>query len=195
MAASHRFITTHLGQPNHLLTNPTSLVTHNMILECKPIVATSLPPFQTCQDLIFIFFYAQVLHYILLVAELTSLDKYMDSLTWETLQSHAATVVNRFTDNCTVHHLQQEHAVHSSHRGNMVFENAILFLRDALHLREFLDAIKAGDSGHVLNILKITHVWPASLIKVVLNNWLVNPTGSLKVGMRWTYCKSTLTSG
>ncbi|ETW82437.1 hypothetical protein HETIRDRAFT_416617 [Heterobasidion irregulare TC 32-1] len=168
MAASHGFITTHLGQPNHLLTNPASLVTHNTILEHKPIS--------------------------------TSLDEYADGLTWETLQSHAATVVDRFTDNRTVHHLRQECAVHGSHRGDMVFENAILFLRNALHLREFSDTIKAGDSGRVLNILKIwglafrgnsqskyayeilylvhniTHVWPASLVKVVLNNWLVNPT-------------------
>lgn len=36
----------------------------------------------------------------------------------------------------------------------MVFENAILFLRDALLSREFTDAIKAGDSGRVVLILK-----------------------------------------
>jgi len=37
----------------------------------------------------------------------------------------------------------------------MVFENAILFLRDALLSREFTDAIKAGDSGRVVLILKV----------------------------------------
>ena len=38
--------------------------------------------------------------------------------------------------------------------GDMVFENAVLFLRDALISREFSDAVKAGDSGRVLMVLK-----------------------------------------
>ncbi|KAH7906597.1 hypothetical protein BJ138DRAFT_1162281 [Hygrophoropsis aurantiaca] len=83
----------------------------------------------------------------------------------------------------------------------MVFENAILFMRDALLLREFTDAVKAGDSGRVILILKvwalsyrgsgrskyahemlfllhnITHIWPKSLVDVVFKNWLINPTG------------------
>lgn len=37
--------------------------------------------------------------------------------------------------------------------GDMVFENASLFLRDALISREY--AVKAGDSGRVLLVLKI----------------------------------------
>ena len=69
----------------------------------------------------------------------------------------------------------------------MVLENAILFLRDALMLREFNDAIKAGDSGRIMLSLRMfalsfrgngrskyahellfllhnmTHVWPARL--------------------------------
>lgn len=75
----------------------------------------------------------------------------------------------------------------------MVYENAILFLRDALISREYSDAIKAGDSGRVLLVLKIwalsfrgngrtkyayemlsiihhlTHVWPKPLSYVVLS--------------------------
>ena len=39
--------------------------------------------------------------------------------------------------------------------GEMVFENASLFLRDALISREYTDAVKAGDSGRVLLVLKI----------------------------------------
>jgi hypothetical protein len=40
-------------------------------------------------------------------------------------------------------------------KGDMVLENGILFLRDALLTREFADAIKAGDSGRVLVILRM----------------------------------------
>jgi hypothetical protein len=39
-------------------------------------------------------------------------------------------------------------------KGDMVFENAILFIRDALLTREFADDIKVGDSGLVVLILK-----------------------------------------
>ncbi|KAH9912367.1 uncharacterized protein B0H18DRAFT_1127286 [Fomitopsis serialis] len=85
--------------------------------------------------------------------------------------------------------------------GDMVFENACLFLRDALVLREFSDAIKAGDSGRIILVLKVlalsyrgsgrtkyaqetlhvihnlTHIWPKPLRTIVINNWLVNTTG------------------
>lgn len=71
--------------------------------------------------------------------------------------------------------------------GDMVFENAILFLRDAVISREFSDAVKCGDSGRVVLVLKIwalsfrgngrtkyayemlhvihnlTHVWPKKI--------------------------------
>ncbi|KAL1948717.1 hypothetical protein VTO73DRAFT_10523 [Trametes versicolor] len=74
-------------------------------------------------------------------------------------------------------------------------------MRDALVLREYTDAVKSGDSGRVVTVLKLwalsfrgsgrtkyahemlhllhnlTHVWPAPLRKIVLQNWLVNPTG------------------
>jgi len=40
-------------------------------------------------------------------------------------------------------------------QGDMVYENAVLFLRDALISCEYTDAIKAGDSGRVLLLLKM----------------------------------------
>jgi hypothetical protein len=40
-------------------------------------------------------------------------------------------------------------------QGDMVFENAVLFLRDALLTRLFADAVKAGDSGLVIIVLKM----------------------------------------
>ncbi|TFY51101.1 hypothetical protein EVJ58_g10739 [Rhodofomes roseus] len=85
--------------------------------------------------------------------------------------------------------------------GDMVFENAILLFRDALILRLLTDTVKCGDSGRLVLVFKIlalyyrgcgrtkyaqevlfvlhniTHVWPEPLRNVVLQNWLVNPTG------------------
>ena len=40
-------------------------------------------------------------------------------------------------------------------QGDMVFENAVLLLRNALILRLLTDCIKCGDSGHVLLVLKV----------------------------------------
>jgi hypothetical protein len=39
--------------------------------------------------------------------------------------------------------------------GDMVFENAQLLLRDQLISREFADAVKCGDSGWIVVVLKI----------------------------------------
>ncbi|KAJ7869605.1 hypothetical protein B0H14DRAFT_2727177 [Mycena olivaceomarginata] len=83
----------------------------------------------------------------------------------------------------------------------MVFENAILFLRDALLTGEFADAVKRGDSGRIVIILRlwafayrgngrtkyahemlhVLHnlicVWTNELRGIVLQNWLANPQG------------------
>ncbi|KAJ7486590.1 hypothetical protein FB451DRAFT_1534499 [Mycena latifolia] len=88
-------------------------------------------------------------------------------------------------------------------KGDMVFENAILFIRDALLTREFADAIKAGDSGRIVLILKqfaftyrgngrtkyahemlhvlhnIVNVWSDGLRHTILHNWLLCPTGKI----------------
>jgi hypothetical protein len=40
-------------------------------------------------------------------------------------------------------------------QGDMVFENACLFLCDALLTRMFSDVVKAGDSGLVIIVLKL----------------------------------------
>ncbi|KAG8709847.1 hypothetical protein FRC11_005160 [Ceratobasidium sp. 423] len=86
--------------------------------------------------------------------------------------------------------------------GDMIFEDSSLFIRDALELQAYTAAIKAGDSGRALLSLKLwalafrangrskyaqemlylihnlTHVWPCPLRNIILNNWLLNPTGN-----------------
>ena len=82
--------------------------------------------------------------------------------------------------------------------GDMVFENAQLLLRDQLISREFADAVKCGDSGRIVVVLKIwacsfrghgrtkyahemlhiihnlTHVWTKGLRYVVIPYSLIN---------------------
>ncbi|KAH9011428.1 hypothetical protein EDB83DRAFT_2234081 [Lactarius deliciosus] len=214
IAATNGFLQTHFGHPNRDLKDPASLSSHNTLLQRKPIILSSLPPFRTCRDLIFVSLYARVLHCLLKVSGAQSLESFSNRLTWTMLHGHAEAVVDTFTDGRTVDNLrcsrrQEDEAQSKAHGGqergglggDMIFENAVLFLRDGLILREFSDAIKSGDSGRVLLVLKlwafsfrgsgrskyayevlhllhnVTHVWPEPVVKIVLNNWLVNPTG------------------
>ncbi|VDB97816.1 unnamed protein product [Peniophora sp. CBMAI 1063] len=191
----------HLGPSGRDLTNPASLTAHNAVLTRKPIVSTSLPTFRTCRDLILVSLTARLLHCLLLVSGKDSLDDYATSATWDSFQADAASVVDRFANPRVVHNLRRERTRNGEEHGDMVFENAVLFNRDALLLREFVDAIKAGDSGRVILVLKVwaftyraqgrvkyalevlylihnlTHVWPQGLRDIVLKNWLVNTTG------------------
>ncbi|TFY77269.1 hypothetical protein EWM64_g6746 [Hericium alpestre] len=206
MAATQGLMLTHLGLPNHDMSNPASLLAHNVMLQRKPIVATSLPPFRICRDLIFVSLYAWVLHCLLLVSGKNSVEDFGEDLTWDDLVKYAKQVLQDYTDTNKVAKLRHARARHDKDHGDMVFENAVLFLRDALLLFAFSNAIKTGDSGRVLVILKvwafsfrgqgrtkyvqevlflihnIEHVWPKAVVMVctsdiVLNNWLVNPTG------------------
>ncbi|KAH9165154.1 hypothetical protein EDB89DRAFT_2136081 [Lactarius sanguifluus] len=168
IAATNGFLQTHFGHPNRDLKDPASLSSHNTLLQRKPIILSSLPPFWTCCDLIFVSLYAHVLHCLLKVSGAQSLESFSNRLTWSTLCGHAEAVVDTFTDarmvyNLRCSHRQEDEAPKESRggqergtlRGDMVFENAVLLLRDGLILREFSNAIKSGDSGRVLLVLKL----------------------------------------
>ncbi|KAJ7903121.1 hypothetical protein B0H13DRAFT_1483380, partial [Mycena leptocephala] len=193
-------------------------------LDRLPITLTSLPPFRTCRDLIMVSLYACVLHCLLLVSGKESLDVYASSInSWTTIVDHTKAIYTGYADPDRVQELREQRIPDERKRdadakaankgkkpegslphvkkGDMVFENTILFMRDALLTREFTDAIKAGNSGRVVNILRLwafsywgsgrskyAHemlhllhnlicVWTKELRHVVLQNWLLNPTG------------------
>lgn len=202
MAATSGLLLAHLGKKNRDTTNPASLHAHNTILGRKPIVATSLPPFRTGRDLIFVSLYARIFHCLLLVSGKKSLEEYGNdpATTWDSLKAHAEEIVRRFADPEVAREYRRARDRYGASQGDMVFENAILFMRDALLLREFTDAIKAGDSGRILHVLEswvhayraqgrtkyahetlhllhnLKHVWPKEVRDTVLRNWLVNTT-------------------
>ena len=198
---------THWGNPNLGPRDPGPLAFQNAVLNRKPIVLSSLPPYRICRDLALVSLYARVLHCLELVSKKT-LQDYTKSASFEDLETHAALIYDRFASGTVVDqsrrarrkHLQDLAGPGETQRGqrdgggtgevgtgDMVFENAVLFLRDALIIREFCDAIKAGDSGRILLALKVfafmyrgtgrtkyayeilhlihnlTHVWPIPL--------------------------------
>ncbi|KAJ7043255.1 hypothetical protein C8F04DRAFT_944756 [Mycena alexandri] len=197
IADTHGMLETHFGKPNAGTRSPGSLGFHNTVLDRLPITLTSLPPFRTCRDLVMVSLYARVLHCLLLVSGKDSLNDYAAAVnSWDVIVVHAEAIYSRFADP----DLPEGPLPHIK-KGDMVFENTILFLRDALLTREFTDAVKAGDSGRVVNVLRLwvfsyrgsgrskyAHemlhllhnlicVWTKELRHVILQNWLLNPTG------------------
>ncbi|KAJ7084898.1 hypothetical protein B0H15DRAFT_783568 [Mycena belliarum] len=227
IADCHGLLETHFGKPNAGTRSPGSLGFHNTVLDRLPITLTSLPPFRTCRDLIMVSLYARILHCLLLVSGKDSLEAYASSVnSWTTIVDHANTIYKSYTDTDLVQELREQRVPDERKRdadakaagkgkkkadtplphvkkGDMVFENAILFLRDALLTREFTDAVKAGDSGRVVLMLRfwvfsyrgsgrskyahemlhllhnLTCVWTRELRRVIIHNWLLNPTGKV----------------
>ncbi|EJD47436.1 hypothetical protein AURDEDRAFT_163653 [Auricularia subglabra TFB-10046 SS5] len=143
--------------------------------------------------------YARVLHCLLLVTGQPDLHSCAASIqTWAQLHKHAREIYRTYASTRLISELRQERTAGT---GDIVLENAALFLRDALGLQTFERAIKAGRSGHIVLALKwlalmfkagghpkyaremlyllhhLTHVWPPKLRDLILSNWLVNPTG------------------
>ncbi|RXW12413.1 hypothetical protein EST38_g13444 [Candolleomyces aberdarensis] len=201
MADMHGIFVTHWGKPNAGTRNPGALSFHNTLLRHLPISLTSLPTFRTCRDLVFVSLYSRVLHCLLLVSGYKSLDEYCSKVQrWETLEEHARHILENYANPRKVSQLRQER---DQHGGDMVFENAVLFLRDSLVSREFTDAVKAGDSGRILLVVKIwalsfrgngrskyayemlmlihniCKVWPKKIVKIIMNNWVLNPSGNI----------------
>lgn len=196
IADAHGTLLNHLGKPDSGAQNPGSLAFHNARLDRLPITSTSLPTFRTCRDLIFVSLYARVLHCLLLVSGHDTLEEYLAHVNdWDTLVNHATGIFENYANASRVEKMRSERAAEMEtmeeganiKTGDAVFENACLFLRDALISREFNDAVKCGDSGRVVPVLKtwalsfrgngrtkyayemlhlihnLTSVWPASI--------------------------------
>nr|VWO97743.1 Pre-mRNA-splicing ATP-dependent RNA helicase PRP28 (EC [Ganoderma boninense] len=228
MALVHGIVSTHWGDPSSGSRNPACLSFFNTILDRKPIVLSSLPPYRVCRDLIFDTLSACALHCLHLVSGAKSLEDYASKVTFPKLCEDVSQVLAEYgTPGSTVSDLRDTRHTELAERqrefsarpqttppepapdhfakpfkgGDMVYENACIFLRDVLILREFNDAIRGGYSGRIVRLLKIlalmyrgsgrvkyahellhvihnlTRIWPDSLRKVMMNNWLVNPTG------------------
>lgn len=179
IADCHGLLQTHFGRPS--THRPESLAFHNSVLDRLPIILTSLPPFRTCRDLILISLYARIRHTLLVVSGHASLEEYLSKVKrWSDLRGHAEQILDQFANADRVQELREARIPDERQRdidskaqekagfapdpstpiphiakGDMVFENACLFLRDALLTRLFSDAIKAGDSGLVIIVLKM----------------------------------------
>ena len=153
IADIHGNLVMHWGKPDMGGQDPSSLWYHNTQLNWLPITLSSPPSFKISHDLIFLSLYTHVLHCLLLVSKTLSLEEYLCKYPdWDTLISHAELIYVQHASSSVVKNLwqkcqMQEVAGDKITEGDMVFENAVLFMRNALVSWEMTDAIKAGDSG------------------------------------------------
>lgn len=163
IADAHGTLLNHLRKPDRGAQNPRSLAFHNARLDRLPITATSLPTFQTCRDIIFVSLYARILCCLLLVSNCNSLEEYSAKVTdWQTIVTPATQIFEQYASTARVKKLRSDHEKELKNAskgtkpktGDAVFENACLFLRDALISREFNNAIKCGNSGRIVLVLK-----------------------------------------
>lgn len=179
MAAVTGFLLLHFGRSTAGIHNPGSLYFHNKLLERKPISITSPIPFTIAKNLIEVSLVARVIHCLTLESGCTSLDEYADRLmaldrptriqqptpdngedlqkSWRQLVSDATRTYEKYTDIRTVDELRaaRTFAKPGEKVGDMVYENALLFMRDMLNLQEIRAAVKRGDPGRVLLIFKV----------------------------------------
>ncbi|KAJ7353703.1 hypothetical protein DFH08DRAFT_956742 [Mycena albidolilacea] len=155
IADCHGVLQTHFSKPSAGFRSAGSLSFHNTVLDRLPITLTSLPPFRKCCDLIMVSLYARILHCLLLVSKKKSLEEYTEDCSWENLVGHAEKIYDEFANADTIQELwelrvpeewrrdaelaakaklqkklmtpQQKEQPPHVRKGDMVFENAILF--------------------------------------------------------------------
>ncbi|KAJ7328981.1 hypothetical protein DFH08DRAFT_815726 [Mycena albidolilacea] len=201
IADCHGLLETHFEKPSAGTRSPGSLRFHNTVLDRLPITLTSLPPFRTCRDLIMVSLYARVSSTACFWSLVPNPLKNMPP-------PHAQMIYKTYTDVDRVQELREQRIPREREqdaaaktakkgqpmpsdpaksnlphikKGDMVFENTILFLHDTLLTSEFADAIKIGDSG--------AHRDNSAPVGILISgqrplqssdpfqNWLANPQG------------------
>lgn len=184
IADCHGLLETHFGKAHAGTRSPGGLAFHNTQIGRLPVVLSSLPSFHTCRDLIMVSLYSRILHCLLLISGKSSLQEYAQSIqSWPTLQWHAKLIYERYANADRVQELRElripeerrqqreneaakkaakkagkkpnDKPLPHIKKGDMVFENTQLALRDMLVTREVADAIKCGDSSPVISVIKV----------------------------------------
>ncbi len=154
--ATNQVLVTHLGAPNHDLSNPASLSSHNTLLQRKVITATSPPNYRTSKNLVDVSLYARVLHCLLRVSKKATLEDYGRDATFDSFKADAFAVIDQFANANIVESLRTKRQLDpNGDEGDSIFENACIFMRDALVLREFSDAVRVGDAGRIFKVMKL----------------------------------------
>jgi hypothetical protein len=176
MTAMTGFLLVHFGKPTAGIHNPGSLYYHNKLIERKPISITSPIPFTISKNLINVSLVARVIHCLALESGCVTLDEYASVLLeledtgkptqeadrnlerpWKRLVADVTKVYEKYTNMQTVEELRngRKFAKPGQDAGDMVYEKALIFMRDMLNVQEIRFGIKRGDPSRVLLVLKV----------------------------------------
>ncbi|KAJ6607231.1 hypothetical protein B0H10DRAFT_1818766 [Mycena sp. CBHHK59/15] len=185
MAGGRLTVNEHWGKPNSIW--PGGLWwEHNKLLKRKKITAgwsgKKATPWQPAPDLIHISLPAHIVDGFRIYCGQDNFGEWVKTATMEEFNRVAKIVFEELFSTAAVDKLRARHECDR----DITLENAILYNRDALFYVEFVQAIKKGDIGRVLNVLNIWMVMMrtpktmpryADAIALYLANWLVNLTG------------------
>ncbi|KAJ7022234.1 hypothetical protein C8F04DRAFT_971719, partial [Mycena alexandri] len=200
MAGGRLTVNEHWGKPNSLW--PGGLWwEHNKLLKRKPITAgwsgKKATPWKPAHELIHISLPAHIVDGCRIHCGNENLEEWAKDATTDEFNEVSQVVFDELFSTAAVDKLR----VREDGDRDITLENAILYNRDALFYIEFIQAIKKGDVGRVLNVLSVWMVmmrtpktmpryadamfetlvrlkhFPPKLRELFLVNWLVNLTG------------------
>ncbi|KAJ7150669.1 hypothetical protein C8R46DRAFT_1229603 [Mycena filopes] len=199
MAGCRLVINEHWGKPNSTL--PGSLWWENARLARKPMTAgwkaKKATPWKPSHELLQISLAAHLKDGFRIHCGQADLDAWAATATMDDVAAVARRVHDKLFSTAAVDALRAAHP----ERRDIAHENVVLLNRDALFYIEFVFAIKKGDIGRVVNVLRVWMVmmrssktmpkyadaifetlaridrYPPVLKRFFLHNWLVNLTG------------------
>ncbi|KAJ7772145.1 hypothetical protein DFH07DRAFT_866360 [Mycena maculata] len=180
MAGCRLVVNKHWGQPNSKW--PGSLWwEHTQLLKRKPMSAgwkaKKATPWKPSHELLQISLAAHVKDAFRIHCGQPDLDAWAASATMADVDAVAQRVHRELFSTAALDAL----CAHSPELCDITHENVILLNRDALFYIEFVFAIKKGDIGRVINVLRVWMVMMRSNKtmpkRFFLHNWLVNLTG------------------
>ncbi|KAJ6554727.1 hypothetical protein B0H19DRAFT_1263033 [Mycena capillaripes] len=154
MAGGRLTINEHWGKPNSLWAGGLWWE-HNKLLKRKPITAgwsgKKATPWKPAHELIHISLPAHVVDGFRIHCGRDNLEEWARNATVEEFNRVAKTVFEKLFSTAVVDKLRTQ----ADCDRDITLENAILYNRDAPFYIEFIQAIKKGDIGRVLNVLAI----------------------------------------
>ncbi|THV04154.1 hypothetical protein K435DRAFT_851149 [Dendrothele bispora CBS 962.96] len=168
VAGCRMTINEHWGKP-HLKQPGSGLGWENNLLGWKPMVAgwqgSKATEWKPAHELLQISLAAHIVDGFCIFCGQDNLEVWAENATWENFENVSNNVYKSLFTTKAYDKLKKK-----PYRDT-VFENNVLYNRDALCYIEMVYAIKGGDIGRVINVLKVLATFPEKL------SWLVNLTG------------------
>ncbi|KIJ25074.1 hypothetical protein M422DRAFT_273994 [Sphaerobolus stellatus SS14] len=178
MAGCRLVLYQYWGKPNAELC--ASLWKENLVANRKPMKAgwktDKHPPWQTSHELLHISAAAHIQDAFHTYINVENLEEWAKGVSPEEFMQVSEQIFEKSFTSQAVHSIRRL----DQEQRDYFYEHTLLYNRDVLVYLEYCDAIRTGDIGRVLNVLRtLTRLeeWAPRLCELFLNNWLVNLSG------------------